>query len=89
MKDDKEQNNSILSLIKNLSELSEEKSDIIKELTSIIKIINTRLSALEITVQYLEKKMVTDTERASFLELIHNLQKQVDILIKTIYEKDE
>tara|TARA_R110000803_G_scaffold40778_3_gene87795 strand:+ start:2988 stop:3350 length:363 start_codon:yes stop_codon:yes gene_type:complete len=65
-------------------------SEIIKELLSITKNIDTRLSALDITVQYIEKNRVaTDSEKASFLVLIDNLQEQVDVITKAIYTKEK
>lgn len=85
----KEQNTNLLSLMKSLKEFSEERSEIINEMMSITKSVITRLSALEITIQHIEKKMVTDTERKSFLKLIDNLQKQVDVLAKDTYETEK
>ena len=84
----KEQNTNLLSLMKSLKEFSEERSEITNELMSITKSVITRLSALEITIQHIEKKMVTDSERASFINLIDNLQEQVDVLAQDIYETD-
>jgi len=75
--------------MKSLKEFSEERSEIINEMMSITKSVITRLSALEITIQHIEKKMVTDTERKSFLKLIDNLQKQVDVLAKDTYETEK
>ena len=60
-----------------------------KELIEITRSIITRMSALDVTVQNIEKTMITDTERASFLNLIDNLQKQVDVLAKGIYTKEK
>tara|TARA_R110000744_G_scaffold262210_1_gene376730 strand:- start:68 stop:343 length:276 start_codon:yes stop_codon:yes gene_type:complete len=84
----KEQNTNLLSLMKSLKEFSEERSEITNELMSITKSVITRLSALEITIQHIEKTMMTDTERASFINLIDNLQEQVDVLAHDIYETD-
>ena len=75
--------------MKSLKEFSEERSEIINEMMSITKSVITRLSSLEITIQHIEKKMVTDTERKSFLKLIDNLQKQVDVLAKDTYETEK
>jgi len=85
----KEQNTNLLSLMKSLKEFSEERSEIINEMMSITKGVITRLSALEITIQHIEKAMATHTERKSFLKLIDNLQKQVDVLAKDTYETEK
>ena len=85
----KEQNTNLLSLMKSLKEFSEERSEIINEMMSITKSVITRLSALEITIQHIEKAMATHTERKSFLKLIDNLQKQVDVLAKDTYETEK
>ncbi len=84
---DKDQNNNLLSLIKSLNEFSEERSEIINEMMSITKSVIARLSALEITIQHIEKNSQTDSK--SFLKLIDNLQKQVDVLAKDTYETEK
>ena len=86
---DKDQNNNLLSLIKSLNEFSEERGEIVNEIISIMKSIITRLSALETTVHHIELTMITNTERASFLELIDNLQEQVEVLAKGISTKEK
>ena len=85
----KEQNTNLLSLMKSLKEFSEERSEIINEMMSITKSVITRLSALEITIQHIENAMATHTERKSFLKLIDNLQKQVDVLAKDTCETEK
>lgn len=85
----KEQNTNLLSLIKSLKEFSAERSEITNELMSITKSVITRLSALETTVHHIELTMITNTERASFLELIDNLQEQVEVLAKGISTKEK
>ena len=83
----KEQNTNLLSLMKSLKEFSEERSEIINEMMSITKSVIARLSALEITIQHIEKNSQTDGK--SFLKLIDNLQKQVDVLAKDTYETEK
>ena len=65
-------------------------SEIMKELISMIKNVDRRLSALDITVQHIEKNRVaTNSEKASFLKLIDNLQKQIDVISKAIYTTNQ
>ena len=79
-----------LDVVKQLKVLCEGNNEIIEDIISITKNINTRLSALDITVRCIEKNRVaTDSEKASFLELINNLQEQVDAIAKAIYTKEK
>ena len=77
-------------IIEKLNELAQGNSEIVKETLSIIRSVDTRLSALYITVQCIEKNRVaTDSEKASFLKLIDNLQEQVDVIAKAVYTANE
>tara|TARA_R110002074_G_scaffold3504_3_gene18483 strand:+ start:1931 stop:2251 length:321 start_codon:yes stop_codon:yes gene_type:complete len=72
-------------VIKSLNEMADGNSEIVKETLSMIKKVDIRLSALDITVQYIKKnRLATDSEKAFFLELIDNLQEQVDVITKDI-----
>lgn len=74
-------------IIEKLNELAQGNSEIVKETLSIIRSVDTRLSALDITVQCIEKNRVaTDSEKASFLKLIDNLQEQIDVIAKAVYK---
>ena len=67
----KEQVKKIPAIVKSFAELLEDQSEITGDLLSIAKSINTRLYVLETTVQHIDE---------SFIKLIDNLQKQVDVL---------
>ena len=62
---------------------------IIEELVSITKNLNTRLSALEKAVEHIETNYTTVSSVKPIIDCHDNLQKQVDILAKDLYEKEK
>jgi len=75
-------------VIKELTELVQKGHEGSKELLSFIKIIDTRLSALERAVQHIEENYTSVKASKLLIDLADNLQKQVDTLAKDLYEKD-
>jgi len=76
-------------LIKDLSILSEGKSEIIEELVLITKNLNTRLSALEKAVEHIEIDYTTLKSLKLIIDCYDNLQGQVDIIAKDLYEEEK
>ena len=76
-------------IIKDLSILSDNKSEIIEELVLITKNLNTRLSALERAVGHIEIDYTTLKSLKLVIDCYDNLQGQVDIIAKDLYEKEK
>jgi len=62
---------------------------IIEELVSITKNLNTRLSALEKAVEHIETNYTTVSSVKPIIDCHDNLQEQIDILAKDLYEKEK
>jgi len=76
-------------IIKDLSILFDNKSEIIEELVLITKNLNTRLSALEKAVEHIEIDYTTLKSLKPIIACYDNLQEQVDILAKDLYEEEK
>jgi len=76
-------------ILRDLAELADGKNAIIEELIKITKNLNTRLSALEKAVAHIEENYTTVASVKPLIDCHDNLQAQVDILAKTIYEGEE
>jgi len=71
----------VIGVISQLSQLNDDKNEILECLTQITKNLDTRLSALEKAVEHIE------IDQPKFLKLYDNLQSQVDVLAKDVYKK--
>jgi len=71
----------VIGVISQLSQLNDDKNEILECLTQITKNLDTRLSALEKAVEHIE------IDQSKFLRLHDNLQAQVDVLVKDVYKK--
>jgi len=71
----------VIGVISQLSQLNDDKNEILECLTQITKNLDTRLSALEKAVEHIE------IDQPKFLRLHDNLQIQVDMLAKDVYKK--
>ena len=76
-------------LVAKLGELSEGKNEIIEELIIITKNLNTRLSALERAVEHIEIDYTTLKSLKLVIDCYDNLQGQVDIIAKDLYEEEK
>ena len=77
----------MLDAIKLIIESIENGREIQKEFLSMIKNLDTRLSALEIVVQQIEKNYATVASVKPIIRLADNLQEQIDVIAKEIYEE--
>ena len=71
----------VIGVISQLSQLNDDKNEILECLTQITKNLDTRLSALEKAVEHIE------IDQSKFLRLHDNLQTQVNALAKDVYKK--
>ena len=71
----------VIGVISQLSQLNDDKNEILECLTQITKNLDTRLSALEKAVEHIE------IDQLKFLRLHDNLQTQVNALAKDVYKK--
>jgi len=76
-------------ILRDLAEIADGKNAIIEELIKITKNLNTRLSALEIAVNHIEENFTTVKSLKPIFDLTYNLQDQIDVLAKSVYEGEE
>lgn len=63
-----------------LAELLQGTHEAVKELTEMVKNLNTRLSALEIAVKHVEENYTTVKSLKPIFNMLYGLQEQIDTL---------